>query len=72
MHHTEHQFSNLGCFSIVDAIAATIRESCSANAVDSGSANNSTNAELRGSCSTDAILTVAGSAAVQMKHLRSS
>lgn len=72
MHHTEHQFSNLGCFSIVDAVAAAVGEGCSADAVGSGSTSSSTDVELRGSCSTNVLLTLAGSAAVQMQHLPSS
>jgi len=33
MHHTKHLFSNLGCFSVVDAVAAAVGEGCNADAV---------------------------------------
>lgn len=72
MHHTEHQLSNLGFFSVVDAVVATFGEDCSIDVVGSGSASNNTYVELRGSCSMVAMLIVVGSITVQMQHLRSS
>lgn len=71
MHHTEHQFSNLGCSSVVDVVVVTIGEGCSADAIGSGSTSSNTDASLRGICSTDAVLTLARSVVVQMQHLHS-
>ena len=32
MHHTEHLFSNFGCFFVVEAIATAVGEGCSVDA----------------------------------------
>jgi len=42
--YVEHLFNNLGCFSIVDAVAAAV---CGAGAVGNGSASSNTDAEIQ-------------------------
>ena len=73
MHHTEHQFSNLGCLSVADAVATSFGEGCSADAVLAVAVPAATRMQnWRGSCSTDAVLAVEVSTVVQLQHLCSS